>query len=214
MLWGKLKNPETGLCFNSWRHFRFIFTWKDTCYVSDQKCVMEWKQILRWSSSPGSCYQSFRDKSSSTSLQKSGCLCSCQVLCSAVTGSSTSLFALICFMRPSGDGLTVISCVRCLHSVSKHTPVVYAVSAFMSDCLCLCWSRRCTCSHLPLVQPLDRCVGSVGMTGLYSVIRADAQHGAGLSTRAVGHHNHTRPLAVRDTTQVFLRELKVHNYSH
>lgn len=46
------------------------------------------------------------------------------------------------------------------------------------------------------------------MAGLHSVVRADAQHRAGLATRPVSHHDHTWPVIVRDPPQVFLCKLK------
>lgn len=46
------------------------------------------------------------------------------------------------------------------------------------------------------------------MAGLHGVVRADAQYGAGVSTRSISHYNHTWPVTVRDTAQVFLCELQ------
>lgn len=46
------------------------------------------------------------------------------------------------------------------------------------------------------------------MAGLHGVVGANAQHGAGVATRPVGHHNHTRPLVPLNPPQVFLGELK------
>lgn len=46
------------------------------------------------------------------------------------------------------------------------------------------------------------------MAGLGRVVGADAQRRAGVAARPVGHHDHTRTLAVRDASQVLLGELE------
>lgn len=46
------------------------------------------------------------------------------------------------------------------------------------------------------------------MAGLRGVVRADAQHRAGVATRPISHHDHTRPVIVWDPPQVILRKLK------
>lgn len=49
----------------------------------------------------------------------------------------------------------------------------------------VCGCRMCVCvcpPHLSLIQSLYSCISSIGMAGLHSVVRADAQHGAGVTT--------------------------------
>lgn len=46
------------------------------------------------------------------------------------------------------------------------------------------------------------------MAGLGRVVGADAQRRAGVAARAVGHHDHTRTLGVRDASQELLGELQ------
>lgn len=46
------------------------------------------------------------------------------------------------------------------------------------------------------------------MAWLHGVVRADAQHRAGVSTRPISHHDYTWPVAAWDAAQVFLCELK------
>lgn len=68
-------------------------------------------------------------------------------------------------------------------------------------------ASECGDPHLPLVQPLDGGVGSVGVAGLHRVVGADAQGRAGVAARAVGHHDHARTLAARDASEELLGEL-------
>lgn len=62
--------------------------------------------------------------------------------------------------------------------------------------------------HLPLVQSLYGCIGSIRMAGLSCIVGADAQHRAGVTAWPIGHHDHTRTLTVWDASEILLGELE------
>lgn len=78
---------------------------------------------------------------------------------------------------------------------------------------CMWACLRLCVTHLSLVQSLYGGIGPVSTAWFNDVIRADAQHRAGVSTWAVSNDDHPRPFCPGHLPQVLLTKLQKKTFS-